>query len=151
MTTRILLPLDGSETSEAALDEAIRQAKAFDLPIHIVRVVDTHMLEQVGGSAAAFNYTMLGEMFEQESADAKTYVEQVSGTIESEGLTVTHDVLVGPIARSIIDEITEGDMIVMGSHGRSGIKRWVLGSIAEDVLRHAQVPVLLVKWPRAES
>lgn len=145
MHKRILLPLDGSQTSEAALDEAIRQARAFSLPVHAVRVVDTHMLEQVGGSASAFNYSMLGELFEQESADAKSYLEEIAGRLTSEGLTVTHEVLVGSIARSILDEAEDGDLIVMGSHGRSGIKRWVLGSIAEEVLRHADVPVLMVK------
>lgn len=147
MTSRILVPLDGSETSEVALDEAVRQAKTFDLPVHIVRVVDTQMLEQVGGSAAAFNYTMLGEMFEQESADARAYVEQVAGTLRSERLTVTHEVLIGPITRGIVDETRPGDMIVMGSHGRTGFRRWMLGSIAEEVMRHAEVTVLLVKRP----
>ncbi|MDQ4044068.1 MAG: universal stress protein [Chloroflexota bacterium] len=151
MTNRILVPLDGSGTSEAALDEAIRQATAFHLPVHLVRVVDTHVLEQVGGSAAAFNYTMLGEMFEQESDEAESYLDEIASRLEREGLTVTREVLVGPIARSIIAEVEPGDMIVMGSHGRSGIRRWVLGSIAEDVLRHAHVPVLLVKQSHPES
>ncbi|HEV2129218.1 MAG TPA: universal stress protein [Thermomicrobiales bacterium] len=151
MTSRILIPLDGSRTSEAALDEAIRQATAFDLPVHLVRVVDTHVLEQVGGSAAAFNYTVLGEMFEQESAEAGSYLDEITKRLEGEGLTATREVLIGPIARSILDEVESGDMIVMGSHGRSGIRRWVLGSIAEDVLRDAYVPVLLVKHPHPQS
>ncbi len=151
MHKRILLPLDGSRTSEAALGEAIRQARAFSLPVHVLRVVDTHMLEQVGGSAAAFNYSMLGELFEQESTDAKTYLEEIAHRLTGEGLTVTQETLVGPIARSILDEATDGDLIVMGSHGRSGFKRWVLGSIAEEVLRHADVPVLMVKNREADS
>ena len=151
MYTRIVVPLDGSETSEAALTEATRQARAFELPIHIVRVVDTHVLEQVSGSAAAFNYSMLGEMFEQESRDANAYIDEIVKRLESEGFTVTHDVRVGPIARSILDSIEDGDMVVMGSHGRSGIKRWVLGSIAEEVLRHSNVPVLMVKASHAAS
>jgi nucleotide-binding universal stress UspA family protein len=148
---RILLPLDGSGTSEAALGEAIRQARAFNLPVHVVRVVDTHMLEQVGGSAAAFNYSMLGELFEQESAEARSYLEDIAGRLTNEGLTVTHEVLVGPISRSILDERADGDLIVMGSHGRSGIKRWVLGSIAEEVLRHVDGPVLMVKMRDTEA
>jgi nucleotide-binding universal stress UspA family protein len=145
MHTRIVVPLDGSPVSEQALDEAVAQAKAFDLPIHLLRVVDTHVLEQVGGSAAAFNYTMLGEMFELESRDAQTYLDEMTGRLAAEGLTVTQDVRVGPVARSIVDELRDGDMVVMGSHGRSGFKRWVLGSIAEEVLRHANVPVLMVR------
>jgi nucleotide-binding universal stress UspA family protein len=145
MTTRIVVPLDGSEVSEAALPEAIRQAKAFDLPLHLVRVVDTRVLEQVGGSAAAFNYSMLGEMFSEESDDSHQYLADAKGRLEGGGLTVTSDVRVGPIAQGILEAIEPGDMIVMGSHGRSGIKRWVLGSVAEEVLRHATVPVLMVK------
>jgi nucleotide-binding universal stress UspA family protein len=108
------------------------------------------VLEQVGGSAAAFNYTMLGEMFEQESADAQTYLDEVQKRLEAEGLTITQDVKVGPIARTILDEIQPGDFIVMGSHGRSGLRRWVLGSVAEELLRHANVPVLMVKAPEIE-
>lgn len=150
MHSRIVVPLDGSEISEHALPEAISQAKAFNLPIHLVRVVDTHVLEQVGGSAAAFNYTMLGEMFEQESADAQTYLDEVQKRLEAEGLTITQDVKVGPIARTILDEIQPGDFIVIGSHGRSGLRRWVLGSVAEELLRHANVPVLMVKAPEIE-
>ena len=145
MTTRIVVPLDGSDVSEAALPEAIRQAKAFDLPLHLVRVVDTRVLEQVGGSAAAFNYSMLGEMFAEESDDSQRYVADARQRLEREGLTVTSDVRVGPVAQGILDAVQSGDMIVMGSHGRSGLKRWMLGSVAEEVLRHATVPVLMVK------
>ncbi len=151
MTTRIVVPLDGSEVSEAALPEAIRQAKAFELPLHLVRVVDTRVLEQVGGSAAAFNYSMLGEMFSQESEDSQNYVAATQERLEGEGLTVTSDVRVGPVAQGILDAIEPGDMIVMGSHGRSGIRRWVLGSVAEEVLRHSPVPVLMVKLSHDES
>lgn len=142
---RIVVPLDGSEVAESALAEATAQAKAFDLPIHLVRVVDTHVLEQVGGSAAAFNYTMLGEMFEAESDDARNYLNDLEKRLQGEGFTVTHDIRVGPVARSVLDVIDDGDLIVMGSHGRTGIRRWVLGSIAEEVLRHSPVPVLMVK------
>ena len=145
MYNRIVVPLDGSEVSEAALPEAIRQAKAFELPIHLVRVVDTRVIEQVGGSAAAFNYSMLGEMFEQESDDAQQYVADAAKRVESEGVAVTFEVRVGPVAQGILEEVREGDMIVMGSHGRTGLRRWMLGSVAEEVLRHATVPVLMVK------
>ncbi len=151
MHRRIVVPLDGSETSEAALEEAISQAKAFKLPIHLVRIVDTHVLEQASGSAAAFNYTVLGDLFEQESNDARAYIDGIEKRLESDGITVTQDVRVGPIARSILDSLQDGDMVVMGSHGRSGIKRWVLGSIAEEVLRHSRGPVLMVKAPAAQT
>jgi nucleotide-binding universal stress UspA family protein len=148
---RIVVPLDGSELSERALPDATSQAKAFALPIHLIRVVDTHVLEQVGGSAAAFNYTMLGEMFEQETRDAEAYLAEMTRRLENDGFTVTSDVRVGPVARSILDAIQEGDMIVLASHGRSGIKRWVLGSVAEELLRHADVPVLMVKAAERET
>lgn len=151
MYTRIVVPLDGSEVSEAALPEAVRQAKAFDLPLHLLRVVDTRVLEQVGGSAAAFNYAMLGEMFSEESDDAQRYLADVKRRLEAEGLIVTTDVRVGPIAQGIVETLKPGDMIVMGSHGRSGLRRWMLGSVAEEVLRHATVPVLMVKHAHDET
>jgi nucleotide-binding universal stress UspA family protein len=71
--------------------------------------------------------------------------------LEGEGFTVTSDVRVGPVAQAILDDVQEGDLIVMGSHGRSGLRRWVLGSVAEEVLRHAKVPVLMVKMPHTDS
>lgn len=148
MHTRIILPLDGSATSEAALPAAVEQAKAFRIPVHILRVVDTQVLEQASGSAAAFNYSMIGDMFEEESNDARAYVEEKVGQLQAEGVEATYDVRVGPVANTILDVVEEGDMIVMGSHGRSGIKRWVVGSIAEDVLRKSNVPVLLVRRPQ---
>lgn len=151
MHQRIVLPLDGSETSELAIEEAVAQADAFNLPLHLVRVVDTNVFDQVGGSAAAFNYSMLGEMFEEESRDAQRYLGEVTERFEAQGITVTQDVRVGPIARSILDVVAEGDLIIMGSHGRSGIQRWVLGSVAEEVLRHASVPILMVKNPHPAS
>lgn len=147
MYSRIVIPLDGSELSETALETAIEFSRRFDAPLHVMRVVDSQSLEQLGGSAVSFNYSGLADILEAETDDAKEYIASLVSRLESDGLTVTHDVRIGPVARGILSELQGGDLVVMASHGRTGIRRWVLGSVAEEVMRHADVPVLLVKLP----
>lgn len=91
----------------------------------------------------ALDYSMLAELAEEEIEDAKTYLEQKVSDLSDEGFRVTGDVLHGPIARQIVAAANKDDVIVMSSHGRTGIKRWFLGSVAEEVMRHAECPVLL--------
>jgi nucleotide-binding universal stress UspA family protein len=71
-------------------------------------------------------------------------LEAVATVIREEGLTTSSQVLTGPIAPAISDQVQPGDIVVMTSHGRSGVRRWLLGSVAEYLVRHADAPVLLV-------
>ncbi len=76
--------------------------------------------------------------------EAKDYLGGIETRLTREGLTVTTDVRQGRVAREVIAAAQPSDVIVMASHGRGGLSRWLLGSVAEDVVRHATVPVLLV-------
>ena len=151
MYTRIVVPLDGSDLAETALDTATTFAKTFDASIHVIQVIDTQSMEQMSGSAMGFNYSMLANVFESETEDAHAYISSLVSRLEGEGHTVTSDVRVGPIARTILSQLRDGDIVVMASHGRTGIRRWVLGSVAEEITRHAEVPVLLVKQPHKDQ
>lgn len=141
--SRIVVPLDGSELAEEALGQAQELAKNVGSPIHLVRVVDTYRAQALPASGMAIDYSMLAELAEEEIEDAKAYMKGQVEKLRGDGLSVTGEVLHGPIAQQIVDSTQPGDIIVMSSHGRTGIKRWFLGSVAEEVMRRATCPVLL--------
>lgn len=143
MYDRIIVPLDGSDLAEQALDEAKELSRKLDIPLHLVRVVDTYRTQSLPATGMALDYSMLAELAEEEIEDAETYIGEKVRDLQGEGLKATGDVLHGPIARQIVAAADKGDVIVMSSHGRTGIRRWFLGSIAEEVMRHAECPVLL--------
>ena len=150
MYQRIVVPLDGSNVAEEALGQARELARTLDVPIHVLRVVDTYRAQAIPATGMALDYSMLAELAEEEIEDANTYIAGVVEGLKHDGLDATGEVLQGPIARQIVDATKAGDVIVMCSHGRTGIKRWFLGSVAEEVIRHATVPVLLIRWRGAE-
>jgi nucleotide-binding universal stress UspA family protein len=143
MYKRIIVPLDGSELAEQALDEARQLSTSVGSPLHLIRVVDTYRTQSLPATGMALDYSMLAELAEEEIEDAKAYLEAKVRQLSDAGMQVTGDVLHGPIARQIVAAADKDDVIVMSSHGRTGIKRWFLGSVAEEVMRHAQCPVLL--------
>lgn len=141
--SRVVVPLDGSELAEKALEEARELAGQLDIPLHLIRVVDTYRTQAVPATGMALDYSLLAELAEEEQADAKAYLKDKVDTVSAAGMQVTGDVLHGPIAQQIVDAANPDDVIVMSSHGRTGIKRWFLGSVAEEVMRRAKCPVLL--------
>jgi nucleotide-binding universal stress UspA family protein len=143
MYNRLVVPLDGSELAEQALERAKELSENMGSPLHLIRVVDTYRTQSLPATGMALDYSMLSELAEEEIEDAKSYLEKKVSQLNDEGLEVTGDVLQGPIARQIVAAADRGDVIVMSSHGRTGIKRWFLGSVAEEVMRHARCPVLL--------
>jgi nucleotide-binding universal stress UspA family protein len=151
MYNRIIVPLDGSDLAEQALDEAKQLSSKMDIPLHLLRVVDTYRTQSLPATGMALDYSMLAELAEEEIEDARQYLQQKVGEVREEGFDVSGDVLHGPIARQIVAAADEGDVIVMSSHGRTGIKRWFLGSVAEEVMRHAKCPVLLHRATETEA
>lgn len=145
MYRQIVVPLDGSELAEEALEQAKRISKISSAPLKLVRVVDTYRTQSLPATGMALDYSMLGELAEEEIQDAKRYLESVVQQLREDDYEVTGDVLHGPIARQICSVAKPEDLIVMSSHGRTGIKRWFLGSVAEEVMRNAECPVLLHK------
>lgn len=145
MYRQIVVPLDGSELAEEALAQATKMAKAAGTPLKLIRVVDTYRTQSLPATGMALDYSMLSELAEEEIEDAKTYLTDLVQKVRAEGLQVSGDVLHGPIARQICSAADKEDLIVMSSHGRTGIKRWFLGSVAEEVMRNAECPVLLHK------
>lgn len=145
MYRRIIVPLDGSDLAGEALVHARELAQRLSVPLHLVRVVDAYVLNRIGATGLAFDYGAVTELVEEEDQDATAFMDQQVAALRNEGLDVTGAVVHGPVASSIVASAEGDDLIVMASHGRTGIRRWFLGSVAEEVLRQANVPVLLVR------
>lgn len=145
MYRRIVVPLDGSKLAEESLPQAEELARLTGAPLHLIWVVDYTRLERYGPYALALEYSAAEPMLAEEIAIARTYLQGVEERLATAGLVVDSEVIQGRVARELVAASKPGDVIVMASHGRGGLSRWLLGSVAEDVLRHIAVPVLLVK------
>jgi len=146
----ILLPLDGSAVAEQALPEAQALAKANDAHILLLQVMqrldagNQHILFKDEAAAKA--------TFAQWLAQAETYLAGVARRLEAAGVASTQRVVVDNPDRAIC-ALTKGNgvnLVVMGTHGRTGVRRWVYGSVANKVLRDAGCPLLLVRTLAAE-
>lgn len=134
---RIVLPLDLSDTAARARDTAVQIAQGLGDQLVLVTVADQRLT------------SALGEMAEAEHADPLELIETYLRGFSSDLQDVTHDYAVVPgddAAEALIDFARDDEtrMIVMATHGRSGLARWRLGSVAERVVRHAEVPVVVV-------
>jgi len=144
MYQRVIVPLDGSERAEAALAHAVHLSRADQVPILLVRVVGYPYLEQ-GNWSWALQREAIDQVVNEETAEAESYLQDVSDRLAADGLSVAYELRRGAIDRAILDGGEPGDVIVIASHGRGGLARWFLGSVAEDVIRSAIVPVLLIR------
>lgn len=145
MYRRIVVPLDGSDTAEQALSDAVQLARLTGAPIHLVRVIDLTQLPWYGQIEMAMDYAAADQALTDENSVASAYLQTIAQRITESGLIADTEVLLGLSSRELVAISKSGDLFVMASHGRSGMPRWFLGSVAEDVLRRALVPVLLIK------
>jgi nucleotide-binding universal stress UspA family protein len=143
LCTRVVVPLDGSELAEKALPYAEELARLCGAGLHLVRVVDVTHLDRFG--AIAVEYADLDLLLADEQQSAREYTTAMGRQAAERGLTVTSEVRQGVAAREILATTRPGDLVAMASHGRGGLARWFLGSVAEEVARRAAVPVLLVR------
>jgi len=147
MYEHILVPTDGSKTSEHAVDQAVDIASKYDSTVHVLYVVDVDATSYSLGTEQVDRIRQghLDDMPEvKEDADKATHY--VAEKAAEHGLTVEEHVRVGEPARAIrkFVEDSDIDLVVMGSHGRSGLSRVILGSVTEKVLRRTRLPVLVV-------
>jgi nucleotide-binding universal stress UspA family protein len=145
MYKRILVPLDGSELAEKALDHAEKLAETFDSEIILFQVVP---FMPIYGAPELMTPFIVDE---KQKEVAERYLTNLSEELKKRGFKATATVKTGQqVAVEIIDFAKESgvDLIVMCTHGRSGITRWVLGSVAHKVLTRAETPILLVHLKR---
>ena len=144
MFKHILVPVDGSETSLSAVDKAIGLAKAFDSAVTAIYVIDPYPFTGVGADFAYGQDQYLGAA----KAEANAAVEAVAQRLTAAGLKAeTRIVEAHAVWRGIADaaEAVGADLVVMGSHGRRGLEKLVLGSVTQSVLTQTQLATLVVR------
>lgn len=144
MFKHILVPVDGSATSLSAVAKAAELAKAFGSEVTAVYVLDPYPFTGVG---ADFAYGQ-AQYLSAATAEANKALEDVNKSMENSGVTVKTLIGEGHAVHEGIVRVGENvgaDLIVMGSHGRRGLEKLVLGSVAQRVLQSAHVPVLVVR------
>jgi nucleotide-binding universal stress UspA family protein len=145
MYERILVAIDWAEPSQVALQTAISLAKANRSALSIVTVHDERFLES---SAASENYTDIEAVVESDEKGGNALLESASTTAKAAGVSdVTVRLLDGDPAGNIVDaaKAYRADLIVVSTHGRTGLRRFFVGSVAEHVIRHAHCSVLVAR------
>ena len=145
---KIVLAVDGSKFSEAAVQVVIEQARPQDTEIQVLHVVEPPSLlvaREMGGYDRA-----LDAVWEGETKQAEALVAKVADQLRSKGLKVTTKVEQGDPKSGIIDAASKwrAELIIIGSHGREGLDRFLMGSVAESVARHAHCSVEIVRIHR---
>jgi nucleotide-binding universal stress UspA family protein len=144
MYKRILCPVDGSQTSNRGLKEAIELAKDQGAKLRFIHVIDTYMPILDGGGGL----TMV-DMVETLKKNAEEVIQQANNAAKKAGIksnSIITEILGGSPSTEIIKQSKDwsADIIVMGTHGLRGFSRIVMGSDAEQVIRTSVIPVLLV-------
>ncbi len=144
MFHHILVPLDGSTRAEQAFPVAIRIARATGGSLTLLRVVEPATRFTEYSAELAENPR---ELPEDEINRAKVYLSHVLATNSLEGMGITTEVRTGIVAQEILRCVQEheDDLIVICSHGTTGLKRWLLGSVAQKIAHTSPVPVLIVR------
>lgn len=147
--TRVVVPLDGSPLAEAALPEAVRLASVLGVPVRLVRVVSADDVLATVRAEGRGNGPPDDDAYERArlatEGNAESYLAARASAIRAEDLTVEAELLRGTPAFALLDAIRAEDVVVMSTHGRGGYRRWMLGSVAEKLVREAAAPVLLVR------
>ncbi|MBI4507043.1 MAG: universal stress protein [Chloroflexi bacterium] len=146
---RILVPLDGSAFAEVALPHAVALAKQTGASLTLLSVLaplPPAVLPQG-------TYLDWPKMQRDLHAETRSYLDGVRQRVAAEGLVVGVDLREGDAAGAIVDtaQALRADVIVMATHGRSGLGRWTLGSVADRVVRSARMPVLLIRPQEAPA
>lgn len=139
MADRILVAFDGSEQARRALEFAVGEWP--DAAFTLLYIIDP---ARAGSSPTAGVPSGAEEWYEGEKRDAESTLADGAALV---GREVTTDIVVGRPAQSVVDYADDHgtDIVVVGSHGRQGLSRVVLGSVAEEVVRHSPVPVTVVR------
>ena len=154
MYKNILVAIDGSEPSQLALAEAIRLAKVCGATLHLLHVVDEYLMTPVmepSYMSSAYYTDTISALRES----GRQILERAEAKVRADGLepqATFVETFGRRVAEFVVDKAKQwpADLIVMGTHGRRGVRRLVMGSDAEWVLRSAPVPVLMVREPGSD-
>jgi nucleotide-binding universal stress UspA family protein len=144
MFKHILVPVDGSGTSLAAIDKAVGLAKSYGSTVTAIYVIDPYPFTGVG---ADFAYGQ-DQYLSAARSEASTAIDAVAARLTQAGIAVdTRVVEAHTVWRGILEaaEAVGADLLVMGSHGRRGLEKLVLGSVTQSVLSHTKLTTLVVR------
>ncbi len=147
MFTKIVVPLDGSELAEAILPSVCALAKCTGGEILLLRVVRAPVVAYAG------DFLVDERIEEITESEATAYLTQIAADLEKEHLNVSLQVVNGLAADTILDFAarSHADLIAMSTHGRGGFPRLFLGSVADEIVRNSEIPVLLVRSKTTNS
>ncbi len=137
MYKKILVTLDGSELAEQIIPHVQNFNNGGGSEIHLLRVAMAHTLPGIDPVGAQVEVVK----------EAEDYLRDLEGGLREKGIKVESHVRYGQAAEEILDHTEHRgfDLIAMTTHGRSGVGRWLLGSVAEKVVRNSPIPVLVVR------
>jgi nucleotide-binding universal stress UspA family protein len=156
MYERILVPLDGSDVAEAVLpnieDLVIRMAPKTQVEVTLLQVISTityNVLTDDDRAQIPYSESDIKQIKQK----AKRYLDKVAARMKDKGVNAKTLVTTGHAAEEIIKaaDDTGANLIAISTHGRSGLKRWALGSIADKVLHESHIPVLTVRSTHEKS
>ncbi len=148
MYSKILVAVDGSESADRALAESLLLAATMGSELTVVHVIDNSYLRYEVGYAADLRASLLADgQTLLDEAKAKAAAQQVT----CKALMVDKAQSLGDVASAIeqVAEQTGAELLVLGTHGRRGVRRLLMGSVAETLVRQCHQPVLLVQAPLA--
>ena len=147
MFQQIMVPLDGSELAERALPWAERLGVATGATLHLVHVIELVPPPEGPFALAYAPGGIHGDLVAQETQQATAYLDTMRERVAAGGVHVRTEQKVGYAAATLLDYERDAgiELVVMCSHGRTGLARFALGSVAEHLLRHGTAPVLLVR------
>jgi nucleotide-binding universal stress UspA family protein len=147
MFTNLLVPLDGSDLAEAALPAALELAQKFDSQINLIMIV-AHLPHEPLGVEDEAHDQILDHLRGHQFEEATRIMERYETELKKQHPHVRSQVVEGGATDKAIlataDEL-EADSIVMSTHGRGGVSRLLFGSVAEKVMRQANIPVVLIR------
>jgi len=149
MYDKILVPLDGSVRAECVLPHVETLATACE----VKEVILVSVTERITGFRVMDDYSqprgerLVPEAVGKEEKEAQQYLEKIAKTLKAKGIKVSSEVLMGKPAEELIIYAHKMNcgLIVMASHGRSGISRWAHGSVADRVFKATNIPILMIK------
>jgi nucleotide-binding universal stress UspA family protein len=149
MYSKMLVPIDGSEPSTLALEKATKLAHMLRASIFLLHVVDVPSLLTATATATAASYEALLDMMRRDGAEL---LRNAAATISRTAIKVEillEDAPHGTVGECVLGKARDhmADLIVCGTHGQSGVRRLLLGSDAEHIVRHSPIPILLVRVP----
>jgi nucleotide-binding universal stress UspA family protein len=150
MYKNILVPMDGSDLAECVLPHVQTMAEARGVQsVTFVRVTEPLSITPVRGETGWLTEEQMKDVDDKSKVVAESYLDKLVGGLNYGKVKVQKEVLVGRAAEQLAEYAKKNDfdLIIVATHGRSGVSRWVWGSVADRLIRSAHVPVLMVRSP----